>query len=314
MTRRTAAIFLLLTGALQACGGDGTSADAPPEQAVAGRVGAVLASPAQPQHAQLAEAVRQALRTHDQELVVQSANDDPARQLQLVQTFTRQGARAIVIVPVDSTTLRPAIEAARAARVPTFTIGLPVHGARPTTHVEADFHAAGAAAAEYVGAFLGPGLHAAVVGNVGAHGTRELEAAFRTSIVADTSRVYAGVGDSEGTREGAAAATAALLERDPSLDAIFATDPVSALGAMDAAYARRRADLVIVSFGTSPEVLTAIAGTSPLRAALEQRLDEGGRLLADAIVTEIEGEPVTAAIKVPVRLITADSMRGNGGN
>lgn len=307
MTPRSA-ILLLLLAATQACGGDDTG-NAPADQDVAGRVGVVLAAPSQPQHAELERAVREALQERDQELVIQSANGDPARQRQLVEAFTAQGARAIVVVPIDSTSLRPAVDAAANARIPVFTIGLPVRGGRVTTHVEADFHAAGIAAAEYVGAFLGPGLHAAVVGNAGAHGTRELDAAFRAAIRADTTRVIAGSGDSEGTREGAAAATTALLASDPDLDAIFATDPASALGAMDAAHARRRADLVIVSFGASPEVLEAIRGTGPMRAALVQRLDEAGRLLAETIVTEIEGEPVTPSIRVPMRLVSGDSAR-----
>ena len=298
----------ILFAASAACGGDGNG-DAPASQDAAGRVGVVLASPAQPQHAELERSVRQALEEQDQELVVQSANDDPARQQQLVQTFASRGARAIVVVPIDSASLRPAIDAAANARVPVFTIGLPVTGARVTTHMESDFTAAGVAAAEYIKAFLGRGLHAAVVGRVGAHGTRELDAAFRAAVTADTVGVMSGTGDGGGTREGAAAAVTALLERDPSLDAVFAMDPVSALGAMDAAYARRRADLVIISFGSSPEVLASIGDTGPMRAAVVPRLDEAGRLLAEAIVTQLGGDPVTAAIKVPVRLVTADSAK-----
>lgn len=303
-----AALLALAAVTLQACG-DGDNGNAPAEQDASGRVGVILPSPAQPQHAQLERAVRDALQERDQELVVQSADNDTARQQQLVRMFATQGARAIVVVPLDSMALRPALDAAANARIPVYTVGLPVRGARVTTHMESDFTAAGAVAAEYIGAFVGRGLHAAVVGHAGAHGTRELETAFRSTVTADTTRVMSGMGDSQGTREGAAAATAALLARDPDLDAIFALDPASALGAMDAAYARRRADLVIVSFGDSPEVLALIGGTAPIRAAIVPRLDEAGRLLAETIVTELDGAPVTASIKVPVRLVTGDSVR-----
>lgn len=278
----------------------------------AGRVGVVLGANANSEYRELDAAVRKALEEHDQELVVQNAAGDPARQRQLVETFASQRARAIVVVPIDSTTLRPAIDAAGNAGIPVFTIGYPVPGARVTTHMEEDFQAAGLAAAEYIAAFLGPKLHAAVVGRRAAHGSRELESAFRAAITVVDTRVVSGAGNSDGvTRESAAAATTALLEQDPDLDAIFALDPVSALGAMDAAYARRRADLVIVSNGSAPEVTSAIGETGPMRAAVVQRLDEAARMLAETIVTQIEGDPVTPAIKVPVRLVTADSVKAD---
>lgn len=298
---------LVVPVVLHGCGGQGD--DAPEARSAAGRVGVVLGVDAQPEYRQFESAVRTALEEHDQELVIQSAANDPARQRQLVETFAAQRARAIVVVPLDSTTLRPVIDAAAEGGVPVFTIGTPVRGARVTTHMEADFRAAGAAAAEYIGAFLGNDLHAAVVGPLGAHGGRELEAAFRGTLAVIDTRVVGSPGVSDGTREGAAAATAALLEKDPSLDAIFASDATSALGAMDAAYARRRADLVIVSFGSTPDVLQAIGDTGPMRAAVVQRLDEAARLLAQAIVTQVEGDPVTASIKVPVQLMTADSVK-----
>ena len=293
---------------LAACGKSGESGQ---PQSAAGRVGVVLGANASSEYRELDAAVRKALEEHDQELVVQDAAADPARQRQLVETFASQRARAIVVVPLDSTTLRPAIDAAGNAGIPVFTIGYAVPGARITTHMEEDFQAAGLAAAEYIAAFLGPKLHAAVVGRRAAHGSRELESAFRAGITVVDTRVVSGAANSDGTREGAAAATTALLEQDPDLDAIFALDPVSALGAMDAAYARRRADLVVVSNGSAPEVASAIGETGPMRAAVVQRLDEAARMLAETIVTQIEGDPVTPSIKVPVRLVTADSVKAD---
>lgn len=308
MRTAPASIALIATIALAACGGGKTDGTGQARSAE-GRVGIVVGPAGGGEGARLADSLHVALEEHDHEAVVEAANGDAARAQTLVQTFTTQGARAIVVVPADSGSLRPAIDAARRAGIPVFTIGRPVAGARVTTHVDADFAAAGVAAAEYVGAYLGLRLHAGVVGPLDAHGSRALEAAFRRTIAIDTARVYAGGGNSDGTREGAAAATTALLDKDPSLDAIFALDPASALGAMDAAYAQRRADLVIVAFGATPEVTAAIGDTGPMRAAVVPRTAEGAKLLAEAIATEIGGEPVTPAIRFPVRLVTADSVR-----
>lgn len=305
---RKASVALAFAGIVSvvACGGGSGGSD--PARSVAGRVGIVLADAAADARL-LADSVRTALQEHDQQAVVQSANGDAARQRSLVESFTSQRASAIVVVPTDSGSLAPSLDAAARAGIPVFTVGRPVAGVQVTTHVDPDYHAAGVAAAEYAGAFLGLRFHAAVVGPLAAHGSRDLERGFRTTVAIDSARVYAGAAGSDGTRESAAAATTALLEKDPSLDVIFALDPASALGAMDAAYARRRADLVIVSFGATPEVTAAIGETGPMRAAVVPRTGEGARLLAEAIATQLGGDPVTPAIRIPVRLVTADSVR-----
>jgi ribose transport system substrate-binding protein len=298
----------LTTLALVACGGDGRPA-ASTEEAVANRVGVVLPIVTQPAYEMFGNALREALDSAGHEIVVEGGIADAAEQGALVQRITGRNARAIVIAPLDSVTLRPAIDAAAAASIPVFTVGVPVPGARVTTHTEPDYHAAGVVAAEYMITFVGPDMHAGVVGALGAHGSRELEAGFRSVMGADTVRKHSGAADGGGTVEGAAAATASLLARDPQLDAIFALDAASGLGAMNAVLAARRADVIIVSFGAGTETLDAVREVRPLRAAVVERPDVAARLLGAAIAAQLDGEPVTPSIKSPVRLVTSDSLR-----
>lgn len=279
------------------------------EEAVAGRVGIVLPISVVPSYRILADGLEEALDEAGHETVIEGGIATADEQTALVQRITGRDARGIVIAPLDSATLRPALDAAAAESIPVFTVGLPVRGARVTTHMEPDYHAAGVIAAEYLATFVGPAMHAAVVGNLGAHGSRGMAAAFQAAVVRVKTRAFTGSAESGGTAEGAAAAVTALLAQDPDLDAVFALDPASAQGAMSAALARRRADLVIVSFGATPEVVAAVRDGRPLRAAIVERPDEGARLLGAAIATQLEGEPVTPSIRVPVRLVTSDSVK-----
>ena len=291
-----------------ACGGDERSGVST-EEAVANRVGVVLPIVSQPAYEIFGKALRDTLDAAGHEIVVEGGIADAAEQGALVRRITDRNARAIVVAPLDSTTLRPAIDGAAAKSIPVFTVGLPVPGARVTTHTEPDYHAAGVVAAEYLATFVGPGIHAGVVGALGAHGSRELQAGFGSVMRADTARRHAGAADGGGTVEGAAAAAASLIERDPQLDAIFALDAASGVGAMNAVLAARRADIVIVSFGASSATLDAVREVRPLRAAVVERPDEAARLLGTAIAAQLEGEPVTPSIKAPVRLVTSDSLR-----
>lgn len=304
--RRVALASLVLSAA--ACDGGGKATPNSAE-AVAGRVGVVLPTAAQPAYKALEEGLRKELDEAGHEIVAEAVSGVD-EQVALLQQIAARKAAAIVVAPLDSMALRPAVDAALAASIPVFTLGLPVHGATVTTHVEQDHYAAGVVAAEYLTAFVGPGVHAGVVGRLGAHGSRELEAGFQSVMGLVDTRVHAGSTESGGTVEGAAAATAELLDRDPDLDAIFALDPLSAQGALSTAFARRRADLVIVSFGATQQTLDAIREARTLRAAIVDRPDEAARLLAEAITTQLEGEPVTPVIKVPVRLVNVDSLGG----
>lgn len=288
-------------------GGGGGSAGAP--RSAAGRVAVVLSDASHPQLQQLEQLFRKALEDQAEDVVVESAGRDAARQRQLVEQFAAQGARAIVVVPVDSTTLVPAVATANRAGIPVFTIELPLPGARVTTHVEPDYVAAGSAAAAYLFAFLPKGATTAIVGHAGAHGARELVAGYRRAADSLQGRVRESVAPTGGVRAEAAAAVNAILGSDPDLDGVFALDPESALGAMDAAYDRRRQDLVIVSFGATQPVLDAVREQRPLRIAVMPRPEAAARRLAEVIKVQLGGDPVTPSIKVPVRLVNADSLR-----
>lgn len=312
-SRRCALILLGLLAAA-ACGDDRAQRPAGSAEEVADRVGVVLPVSVQPAYRTLEQQLVEALQEEGHEAVTESGITGAAEQAALLGQLTARKARAIVVAPLDSVTLRPAIDAAQDASIPVFTIGLPVAGASVTTHTEPDHFASGVIAVEYLSAFIGPGLHAGVVGRLGAHGSREVRAGFDSLMALNETRVNAGSEESGGTVEGAAAATSALLDREPALKGIVALDPVSAQGAASALYARRRADVIIVSIGATEQTLASIREERVLRAAIVERVEEGARLLADAINTQLEGEPVTPSIKVPVRLVNIDSLRVRPGN
>lgn len=313
LTRRgTVALFAVLASA--ACGDERAPRSGGSAEEVADRVGIVLPVPLQPSYREFEQGLVAALEDDGHEAVTESGITGAAEQAALLGQFIARKARAVVIAPLDSVSLRPAIDAARDASIPVFTVGLPVPGASVTTHVEPDHFASGVIAAEYLSAFIGPGVHAGVVGRLGAHGSREVRAGFDSLMSLNETRVNAGAAESGGTVEGAATATSALLDSEPGLKGILALDPVSAQGAVSALLDRRRADVIVVSIGAMEQTLAGIREERVLRAAIVERVDEGARLLADAINVQLQGEPVTPSIKVPVRLVNIDSLRARPGN
>ena len=100
----------------------------------------------------------------------------------------------------------------------------------------------------------------------------------------------------------------ALLDKHPTLDAVFAVNDPSALGAIAALEAAGKAAAVaVVSVDGSPEGIAAVKA-GKLTATSAQFPREIGRIAAQRVYEHLQGRPVEKDIKVPVELITRDNV------
>jgi ribose transport system substrate-binding protein len=249
------------------------------------RIGVSLASRALPFYQALEAGMREAARRARYELVVSDANLDPAAQRSQIESMLQQRVDAIVVAPVDTLAVVPAIERANAARIPVFSVNLAPQGGRIVSHVQSDHVAAGRIAAEYLAAFLGDRGEVTIVSRLGVPWLMERERGFR-----DALRVHRGV----------------------RIVDIFAVDDAGALGAYDAAMKRFRADLFVVGNDPSGETVELIRSEGPLKAALVQQPRRMGERLIQLLVRHFDDEPVAPRVLVPVRLVNVDSLRPAG--
>lgn len=113
--------------------------------------------------------------------------------------------------------------------------------------------------------------------------------------------------ESRGGTEGARSAMEHVLRRYPSLDAVFAINDPSALGAISAVEAANRsAQVTIVSVDGSQLGATAILA-GKLYASVAQDARVIGRLAAEQAYAYLEGRTVEKDVKVPVRLVTKEN-------
>ena len=104
----------------------------------------------------------------------------------------------------------------------------------------------------------------------------------------------AGIGPDQGmveiadfTHEGGRAAMQRLLDRHPSLDAVFVASDLMAIGALAALRAAGRSipdDVALVGFDDSPLCLTA----DPRLSSVRQPIEEMGREMAQLLMQEIK--------------------------
>ncbi|WP_172386305.1 LacI family DNA-binding transcriptional regulator [Streptomyces sp. MNP-20] len=122
------------------------------------------------------------------------------------------------------------------------------------------------------------------------------------------------IAEGDFTRQGGAEATAALLDRCPDLDAIFAASDLMACGALHMLRARgQRApeDVAVVGFDDLPTVAET---TDPPLTTVHQGIEDMRRLMARLLFQRTSGRPTTGdsappldSVITPTRLVVRQS-------
>lgn len=258
---------------------------------------------------QLESGLRQAADAHGYKLIVTSGDFDLAKQQSQIDNFIVQHVDAIIVCPVDSKGIAPAIKQATAAHIPVFTADIAAQGAPVVSHVASDNVAGGRLAAEYIAKALHDRGDVGIIGEPEVQSTIDREAGFRDALKSHPGITVVSSLNGAGVRDRALKATDDMLQAHPSIDAIFAINDESALGALSSAQTRGRDNLIIVGYDATPEAQRAIAGHTPLKADVAQQPRVIGTKTIDAIAEYFAGHTPPARIAVPIRIVDADSVR-----
>jgi ribose transport system substrate-binding protein len=248
------------------------------------------------------------------QLTITSGDFDLAKQQSQIENFVVQKMDAIIVCPADSKGIGPAIEQANNAGIPVFTADIAAQGGRVVSHVASDNLAGGRLAADFVARAIGG------EGSVGIIGQQELqtgldrENGFKEQLASKYPNVkVVAVLNGGGVRDRSLKAAEDMLQGNSGIKAIFGINDDSALGALSAAEARGRNDLVIVGYDATPEAVKAIQRGSQLKADVAQQPRDLGAKTIDVIRTHFNGGQSPASIAVPVKIVDAESLKASGG-
>jgi ribose transport system substrate-binding protein len=258
---------------------------------------------------QLEEGLREGAQAAGYTLTITSGDRDLAKQQSQIENFIVQNVSAIVVCPVDSKGIAPAIEKANAAKIPVFTADIAAQGGSVVSHVASDNVAGGRLAAEYIAKAIGDSGEVGLIAERDVQSTIDRESGFTQALATHPKIKLAAVIDGSGTRDKALKAADDMLQAHPNLRAIFAINDESAFGALSSAQSRHKDKMVIVGYDAGAEAQKDIAGGTSLKADVAQQPKEIGRKTIEAIVDHLAGKSVTAVIPVPVRIVDADSVR-----
>jgi ribose transport system substrate-binding protein len=274
-------------------------------------IGVTLLTRAHVFYKDLEEGLMAAAKPHGFKLNIVAGEWDLGRQISQIEDFVTQKVDAIVVCPVDSKGIGSGIKAANTAGIPVFTADIAAQEGVVVCHIAADNVAGGRLAGEYLVKLLnGTGkiavINHPVVTSVldRVHGFREVLSQYpEIEIVADV--------NGDGVRDRAMQAAADVLQAHPDLDAIFAINDDSALGALDAVEDFNRPDVIIIGYDATPPAREAILKGRAIKADVIQYPRKIGEQTIDMIARYFRGETVPAVLPVAVGIVDQDSLQAS---
>lgn len=243
------------------------------------------------------------------ELIIQSGDKDLSRQQSQIDNFIVQKVDAIIVCPTDTKGIAPAIERANAANIPVFTADIAAGGGKVVSHIASDNTAGGRLAAEYIAKAIGGAGKVGIIGQPEVQSVVDRETGFKEAMAKYPQITLVPTLNGGGVRDRALKAADDLLQGNPDLKAIFCINDETALGALSAAEARGKNDLVIVGYDAAPEAVEKIRRGTALKADIAQQPRDIGAKTVEAIAKHLRGETVEAQVTAPVKIVDASSAQ-----
>ena len=236
-------------------------------------------------------------------LVVTSAEFDLGKQAGQIEDFVARKVDAIVVCPVDSRGVGPAIGKANAAGIPVFTADIAAQEGEITCHVASDNVAGGKLAGEFLAKALGGAGTVAIVGQPAITSVLDRVAGFKEAIAHYPGLKIVAEVNGQGVRDRSLEAASDVMQAHPDLSGLFGINDDSALGALDAARQLGREAIVIVGYDATPPAVDAIRKGTQLKADVVQFPAKIGKATIESIRDHFEGKPVQKIVPVEVGIV-----------
>ncbi len=237
------------------------------------------------------------------QLIITSADFDLNKQISQVEDFVARKVDAIVVCPVDSKGVGPAIEEANRADIPVFTADIAAEKGSVVSHIASDNVAGGRLAGEYLAKFLNGKGDVAIINQPAITSVLDRVKGFMQAISKYPGiKIVADV-NGQGVRDRSLQAAADVLQSHPDLNGIFGINDDSALGALDAVKQFNRKGISIVGYDATPPARKEILEGSSLKADVIQNPNLIGTRTVQKIKEYLEGKRVPKIVPVDVGIV-----------
>ena len=268
-------------------------------------VGLSVSTLSNPFFVSLEEGVNTLATENGTQVISVDAQDDSAKQSNDVDDLIQQGVDVLLINPVDSAAITPAVEAANSAGIPVIMVDRATDAGEYVTLVASDNVAGGEMAAQYIVDQVGENASTLQLEGVpGASATNERGEGFMN--VAETSLNVLDSQTANFDRAQGLTVMENMLQGNSDVQAVFAQNDEMALGAIEAIQGAGLSNqITVVSFDGTEGGIKAVENGS-LAATIAQKPDEMGRLALQAAYDFYAGQEIPEKIDSPLELLTKD--------
>lgn len=236
-------------------------------------------------------------------LDIVNASDDTAKQSNDIEDLISKKVQVIIVNPVDSDAVAPAVKDAIKANIPVIALDRVVNGVEVTSQIASDNVAGAKLAAEYLLSLVGEGAKVAeLIGVPGASATIDRGKGFH--LIADGNLSVVASQSANFNRAEGLSVMENILQANPDIKAVFAHNDEMALGALEAIQAANK-DIIVIGFDATDDAKSAIK-QGLMKASVAQQPELMGSMAVENAVKIIKGENIEKIIPVEVKLIKAE--------
>ncbi|MFT3784803.1 MAG: substrate-binding domain-containing protein [Tepidisphaeraceae bacterium] len=269
-----------------------------------GTIGVSLLTLSNPFFRDMGDAITAEAAAHGMKVQIVSADLDSAKQRDQVKNFIVAHVSAIVLTPADSRAVGTAIKEANAAGIPVFTADVASLSpdAKVVSHIATDNFGGGKMAGEAVVELLGGKGKVAIIDHPEVESVIQRTKGFMEVVSKHPDIQVVATLPGGGERDRSFKVMQDILQAHPDINAVFAINDPSALGAVSALEAATKLNQIkVIGFDGQPEAKIAIRDGKIFADAI-QYPDRIGKLAVQAIVKFMNGEPVEPQTLIPTGL------------
>ncbi|MEH2387220.1 MAG: ABC transporter substrate-binding protein [Nostoc sp.] len=264
---------------------------------------------------QAVEAEAKRIGGKDVTVIVASSAYDLNQQANQIENFTAANADIIVLNAADKRGIRPIVENAKRAGRIIIAVDTGAEGGVDAT-ITTNNVQAGEVSCKYIADRLkGKGNVVIVNGPPVDSVIQRVSGCENVLSKYPDIKILSKNQNADGSRDGGLRVMTDLLTTFPKIDAVFAINDPSGLGAELAAKQAQRKDFFIIGVDGAPEAITAIAAKDGLYAATATQNPRGMAQKAVQVGNDILNgkKPKSPTILIPVKLITKDNVSTEKG-
>ncbi|WEV69231.1 D-ribose ABC transporter substrate-binding protein [Bifidobacterium sp. ESL0775] len=292
----------LMAGA-SACGGSGSGAAGGKT-----KVALLVSTLNNPFFVDLRDGAQAEAKKMNIDLQVSDAQNDSSTQQNQAQNAQSQGAKAVIINPVDSDAAGPAVASLLSSKLPVISVDRAVTGKDVNSHIASDNVAGGAQAADGLAKAIGEKGNVLILqGTPGAASTRDRGKGFKDEIKKFPNIKIVAEQTANFDRAQGLDVTTNLVQSHPNVTGIYSENDEMALGAVQALGAKAGQSIKVFSFDGTADGLKAVKD-GKLAGTIAQQPKLLGKKAVDAAAKLVKGQSVQKKEAIPVKTVNKDNV------